>query len=119
MDFALLVLATPSIGPPPNVGPLKPEPDEEPELELELELEFEPVLEFEDGDPADFESSSSSEELLEELLELPLAADGEPELAPGCAPNAPCASDPPCAPPNPPCPGVAPSTGPLFRLMSC
>jgi len=36
MLFALLVLATPRIGPPPNVGPLNPEA----ELELGLGLEL-------------------------------------------------------------------------------
>jgi hypothetical protein len=39
----LLALATPRIGPPPKVGPLKPEP----------ELEF--VFELEDDDPTEFE----------------------------------------------------------------
>ena len=34
MLFSLLVLATPRIGPPPNVGPLKPELEPEPELPL-------------------------------------------------------------------------------------
>jgi hypothetical protein len=45
--FALLVLDTPRIGPPPKVGPLKPEP----ELELELELENGLELEFAPPDP--------------------------------------------------------------------
>jgi len=36
MLFSLLMLATPKIGPPPKVGPLKPEP--EPGLEPELPL---------------------------------------------------------------------------------
>jgi hypothetical protein len=46
MLFALLVLETPRIGPPPNVGPLKPE------LEFELELELENGLELGFAPPA-------------------------------------------------------------------
>ena len=77
MLFALLALATPSIGPPPNVGPLKPE------------VELEPELELEDDDPGEFEFSSASEELPEEglpedgLPESPLAGVWAAEL-PGC-----------------------------------
>jgi hypothetical protein len=52
MVVALLVLATPSIGPPPKVGPLKPPPE----------------LELEDDDPVEFESSSASGELPEDEL---------------------------------------------------
>ena len=60
MVFALLVLATPRIGPPPNVGPLKPDP--------ELEL----VLEFEDDDPDEFEFPDTSELPEDELPESPV-----------------------------------------------
>jgi hypothetical protein len=90
MLFALLVLATPRIGPPPNVGPLKPEP------------ELDPGLELEDADPGDFEFPSASEGLPEEELpgeelpeeELPedeLPEDESPELplAPACVPELP------------------------------
>jgi hypothetical protein len=76
----LLVLATPSIGPPPNVGPLKPEP------------EFEPVLELEDDDPGEFGFSSASDGLPEaELPEEELPEDESPELpaAGVCAPAPP------------------------------
>src|SRR5208337_2524858 len=120
MVFFLLVLATPRIGPPPKVGPLKPE----------LEL----VLELGDDDPGEFGFSSASEE----LPELPLAGFGPFKLlvccAPACAPKPPsapaCCSAPntapalpvpPCAPPNPLCPGcplspgICPNTIPLFK----
>jgi hypothetical protein len=81
MLFALLVLATPRIGPPPNVCPLKPEP--------------EPVLELEDDDPDEVELPPASEELPEEELpeeELPEDEEDEsPELpvAEVCAPALP------------------------------
>jgi hypothetical protein len=80
MLFALLVLATPRIGPPPNVCPFKPEPGLEPELE-----------EVEDDDPGEFELPPASEALPEEELpeeelpedesaELPVAEVGAPAL---------------------------------------
>jgi hypothetical protein len=78
MLFSLLVLATPRIGPPPNAGPLKPNP----------ELEF--VFELEDDDPAEFEFSPGSEELPEEELpeeELPEEELPESPLAEVCAPE--------------------------------
>ena len=88
MLFSLLALATPRIGPPPNTGPLKPEP----ELELGFELE--------DDDPDEFGFSPVSGGLSGEgLLGSTFAGGGV--LAPGC-----------CGP------GVGPKTGPLFKLMS-
>src|SRR5580658_557895 len=130
MVFALLALATPSIGPPPNVCPLGPD------------------SEFEDDDPPEFDFSPESDESPEgelpagELPESPLAEVGVPAPVccgpPGCAPNPPrppCGPPrPPCGPPNPPCPPpkalpplpICPAgvlcpgnTGPLFKLMSC
>jgi hypothetical protein len=80
MLFALLVLATPSIGPPPNVGPLKPEP------------ELERALEFEDDDPDEFEFPSVSDGLPEEELpeeELPEDVSPESPLGGFCAPALP------------------------------
>jgi hypothetical protein len=70
MLFSLLVLATPRKGPPPNVGPLKPEP--------ELEL---------DDDPGEFEFPPASEELPEE--ELPEEELPEDELPEDVLPESP------------------------------
>jgi len=136
MVFALLVLATPRIGPPPNVGPLKGE------------LEGDDPGEF---DPGEFEFPSVSEGFPEEELPeeaLPEELPGSPPTGfcvpalpvccnpPGCAPKAPRAPcgppNPPCGPPNGPgpwstpcpgpggkfCPGVCPNNGPLFKVMS-
>src|SRR6266478_334727 len=112
MVFSLLVLATPSIGPPPSTGPLKPE------LEPELEMEFE------DDDSGELEFPSASEA----LPESPLAGVCAPApvccIPPGCAAKAPSAAacGPPCTPPSVLCPGgwpgICPSTGPLFKLTS-
>src|SRR6266849_1846730 len=113
MVFSLLVLATPSIGPPPSTGPLKPEL--EPGLEMELEGD----------DSGEFEFPSASEA----LPESPLAAVCALELTvcctpPGGAAKAPRAAAccPPCTPPRVPCPGawpgICPNTGPLFKLTS-
>src|ERR1700687_384424 len=132
MLFALLVLATPRMGPPPSVGPLKPK------------------LELEGDDPGEFEFPSASEgfpdaALPEEglpeegLLGSPPAGFCVTKLPvccspPGCAPKAPrppgspptppgwppkglCPGGPPC-PGSPPCPGICPSNGPLFKVMS-
>src|SRR5208282_808818 len=93
--FALLVLATPRIGPPPNVGPLKPEP------ELESALE--------DDDPGEFEAPAASPE--DELPDDELPNDGLPALPLGfCSPPdcAPIPPSPPCSPPNPPCAAPSP-----------
>jgi hypothetical protein len=80
MLFALLVLATPRIGPPPNVCPFKPEPG------------LEPVPELEDDDPDEFELPPASEALpAEELPEEALPEDESAELpvAEVCAPELP------------------------------
>src|ERR1700686_5118840 len=71
MVFALLVLATPRIGPPPNVGPLKGE------------LEGDDPGEF---DPGEFEFPSVSEGFPEE--ELP--EEALPEELPGSPPTGFC-----------------------------
>src|SRR5258706_9515822 len=103
MLFALLALATPRIGPPPNVGPLKPE------LELDFEGEAPGELELSSVSAASPEEASPEEALLEEaspeeaslegLLGSVLARGGV--FVPGC-----------CGP------GVGRNTGPLFKLMS-
>ena len=124
MVLALLVLATPYIGPPPNVGPLKPEP------------ELEVPLEFEEDNPDEFEVPPAADELPKD--EPPEAEFPASPLAEVCVPEPACCPEPiwlpkllglppkpPCPPPNPPCPpaplcpGVCPNTGPLFKLMSC
>src|SRR5580700_6211071 len=130
MPFSLLMLATPRIGPPPNVWPAR----------LELEIEFC------DDDPFDDDPFSFASEFPEELSDEP-PADAFPELPPaefwlpggcsppGCAPKPPTVPTPPVPAPNPPAPGpppsrldappcrfvpgVCPRTIPLFRLMSC
>ena len=66
MLFSLLMLATPRIGPPPNVCPPR----------LELEIEFGDEDPFED-DPFGFASGFPEEELSEEP-----SADAFPELPP-------------------------------------
>src|ERR1700674_4690487 len=97
MLFALLALATPRIGPPPNTGPFKPA----------LKPDF--AMELEDDDSAEFGFPSASGGLPGEglpgeglpgegLLGSTLAGGG---VMPGC-----------CGP------GVGPSIGPLFKLMS-
>src|SRR5580658_2863111 len=65
MPFSLLMLATPRIGPPPNVWPAR----------LELEIEFC------DEDPFDDDPFSFASEFPEELSDEP-PADAFPELPP-------------------------------------
>src|SRR5258708_10303782 len=104
MLFALLALATPRIGPPPNVGPLKPE------LELDFEGDAPGELELSSVSAESPEEASPEEALLEEaspeeasleegLLGSGLARGGV--FVPGCWG-----------------PGLGPNTGPLFKLMS-
>src|SRR5258708_10417226 len=99
MVFSLLVLATPSIGPPPSTGPLKPEL--EPKLEIELEGDDSGELEF----PSAFE-----------LLESPVAGVCAAAVPVGCTPpdgaaKAPraAACGPPFNPPRLPCPWAWPA----------
>src|SRR5208283_822502 len=126
MLFCLLVLATPSIGPPPKVCPLKPEP------ELEAE-DDEPG----DDDPGEFEFSPVSDELPEDASPESGLLEPEAPTAVACVPVATaCCSAPSrapvlppgppgCAPPSPPAPGcpfnpgICPNSGPLFKVMSC
>src|SRR5258708_8108726 len=102
MVLAWLVLGTPSMGPPPSTGPLKPEL--KPELEMELEGDDSGELEF----PSAFE-----------LLESPVAGVCPAAVTACCtppgsaakAPRAP-ASAPPSPPPIVPCPGHSPAISP-------
>ena|SRR6267378_1751678 len=101
MLFSLLVLATPRIGPPPNVGPLKPEPeleDDDPEGD----------------DPGEFEFPAVSDELPEDAS--PEDALSELPLAEFCVLALVCCS--PFGPPGAFGPGAGPKSGPLFKLMS-
>src|ERR1700694_924969 len=97
MLFALLVLATPRIGPPPNTGPFKPAP--KPDFAMELgddsaESGFPPVSGGLPGAGLP-RAGLPGEGLLGSKLR------GGGVLMPGC-----------CGP------GVGPKTGPLFKLMS-
>src|SRR5437588_12522705 len=101
MLFSLLVLATPRIGPPPNVGPLKPE----------LDGDFELLFELNGLDEFGLASVSEPDVLGEFKLDVcapskpvacnPPACAARPPMAPCSAPNAPCC---PWNPPKPPCP---------------
>src|SRR5258708_18642092 len=104
MLFALLALATPRIGPPPNVGPLKPE------LELDFEGEAPGEIELSSVSEASPEEAFPEEALLEE------ASPEEASLEEGLLGSTLARGSvfvPACCRP-----GVGPNTGPLFKPMS-
>src|SRR5271156_5584814 len=114
----LFKLATPTIGPPPRVGPFKGEPELDPGFEFEAPFGFEFGLGFEVSPEAESGEASLPDACAPEPGACgPLGCDPPKPAPPGDPPKPPCAPNPPL-PGWAPCPGVWPSTGPLFKAMS-